>query len=272
MWGTTNLNDGGIMRFRLSVLALVLELLACTTAKAQNFRQVFSSSMGSSRWLIDTEIGSATGLGFKFPHMALGFTMERPIKRAELQTHFLVSPDVKSFARSGHDYQTGVTGLVWLTHRIAAQGGVSYSIYWSAIPNQSACIPDDLYPGGCRYEYTYSPYHKGGTTLFVGAVMRDSWFGSPGRFYIQYYVPTGCQWATPSNPCQIQSSRTQGIGFQQEFRLWEHWRVGLKGAWLRYADQSNPYAPELGRTWHNTGTMTAIIRFEMGSFRLRSEY
>ena len=261
------------MRFRLLFIALMLVLGFWMPCHGQSLKKLFSSSMSPNRLLLDSEFGSATGMGFKFPHMAFGFSVERPISHVELQSNFLVSPDVKSFAHSGHDYNFGGKALVWITRRVAVQVGMSYSIYWSAIPNYGPCILDDLYSGGCRYEETSStPYHKAGKTPFVGVVIRDSWFGSPGRLYLQYYFPTGCEWATASNPCDIQSSRIQGIGAEQEFRLFEHVRVGFKAKWIRYADQSNQYAPQLGRVWHNTSTMTATIRYEMGSAQVRKQY
>src|ERR1700682_2514412 len=83
-----------------------------------------------TRVLVDGEIGSDAGLGFKEPHVAVGGTIEARNKRIEADPFFKFSPDVKTFALSGININTGTRGLFWVNHHIALTGMYDYSSYW----------------------------------------------------------------------------------------------------------------------------------------------
>lgn len=202
-----------------------------------------------TRILADAAIGTATGLGFKLPSLNFGLTVEEPInRRLEVQGAFKWSPDRKYITNDGNEAQAGAMALFWANRWLGITGQERFSRLWTSQFNKSVWAPS------------------------AGAVLRDRWYGSPGRAYFDYVFATGCQWATASNPCAIQSNRQSGIEFLQEFRLWPHWRIGIRGAWVRFADQSNQNRPDLGRIWQNTGTASVLIRYEFKAASIDDAY
>jgi len=202
----------------------ILILLAAVAAHASD-----------TRVLVDTEWGTASGLGYKLPHLAAGTTVEQPLgNHWEAQGEVSVSPDRKYITNDGKSAQAGATVLFWPIQRIGLTGGASYTRLWT------------------------SQFQKGELFPSAGIVVRDTLDGSPGRFYVRYLFPTGCQWGAD---CVIQSSRLSGVEGFQEFQVWPHWRIGFRGAWWRFAEQGNPLDRAAGRTWHNTGTAAMVIRY-----------
>lgn len=217
-----------------------------------------------NRVLVGGEVGSGGGFGFKEPHLAATVAGEFPWKRVELQPEFSISPDVKTFAQSGHSISVAGRGLVWITHRVAAEGGATWGEYWSEQPIGSTCpagwsAPDG--PDGQQCLTKFSPLHKSTWAPVAGVVIRDGWFGARGRLRVEYQFPTGCVWATSSNPCPITSNRVRGVEVFQEFELWPRVRLGVKGGWFRYGDQVNPNAPAVGQVQHDTGEVSATLRY-----------
>lgn len=189
-----------------------------------------------ARILATAEVGAASGLGYQAPHILAAFDVERPIgTRWEAQGRIAWSPDRKYITHNGETAQGAVSALFWPIQRVAVEGGLEYSHLWTSQFEKSAWFP------------------------FAGAVLRDSWYGSPGRLSVRYVFPTGCQWGVS---CVIQSNRLSGVEGFQEFRLWPHWRIGLRGGWWHFADQSNPLDQAAPRTWHNTGTVAMVVRYE----------
>jgi hypothetical protein len=159
------------------------------------------------------------------------------LSRWEAQGEAKWSPDRKYITNDGNEAVIDATGLFWVIPRLALSGQVRYNWLWT------------------------SQFDKQGWAPSAGFVARDRFLGYPGRFYLDYLFATGCQWATASNPCVIQSNRTHGIEFFQEVRQFRHWRVGIRGAWYSFANQGNPQQP-MRRVWNNTGTVYAVIRYE----------
>lgn len=191
---------------------------------------------GETRILADAEVGTEAGLGYKLPHILAGLALEKPLgTRWEAQGRVFWSPDRKYITNDGLSVQGSGEVLFWLNQKVALTGLVGYTHLWTR------------------------DFQKGAWTPATGVALRDRWYGSPGRAYFAYSFPTGCQWGST---CVIQSSRTHGITGYQEFRLWPHWRVGIRGAWWRFAEQSNPLDPAAGRVWHNTGTAAMVVRYE----------
>jgi hypothetical protein len=95
----------------------------------------------------------------------------------------------------------------------------------------------------------------------AGAVARTT-YGSAGRLYLNYIFPTGCVWATKSNPCMIQSKRLQGPEITQEFQVLPHLRWGIEAGAFHFCDQSNENDRSIPRTCHWAFTEMVDFRFE----------
>jgi hypothetical protein len=162
--------------------------------------------------------------------------VEKPIgTRWEAQGGVSWSPDRKYITNDGNTAQARAAALFWPIPKVGLTAGMEYTHLWT------------------------NEFQKGGYSPFAGVVLRDRWYGNPGRLYVYYFFPTGCQWGSR---CVIQSNRTSGIQVDQVWRLWPHWRFGFRCAWWHFADQSNPLEPQLGRIWHNTGTVIAVLQYE----------
>lgn len=219
--------------------------------------------------LLDGEVGSGGGFGFKEPHLAGGISAELTRGRFEFDPAFSASPDVKTFAQAGHSIALSGRGAMRLARRVAVEGGISFSSYWSEQPAAYSC-PVGWHgtngPNGETCMVTkWTPLHKSGWHPVAGVDIRDGWYGSPGRVRIEYHFPIGCVWATANNPCPLTSSRTQGVSVSQEFALWPKLRFGIRAGWWRYGDQVNPYARAVGQSRHNTGSVDATIRYVLFS-------
>lgn len=205
-----------------------------------------AGARGQARILADAEWGSEAGLGYKIPHILLGIGLEKPVgTRWEAQGGVFYSPDRKYITNDGQTAQATGKLLFWPIQRIGITGGLGYTHLWTAQFQKSAWEPS------------------------AGVVIRDSINHVPGRIYVAYVFPTGCQWGSS---CVIQSSRTHGIQGYEEFRPWTHWRLGIRAAWWRFAEQSNPLYPSLGRVWHNTGTLSMVVRYEFRAASVDTPY
>ena len=229
-----------------AIAAFIFSLFLAPAAKAQALP---AGSANQARYLANFEFGADSGLGYYFPSLGFGLSTEIPLGngRLEAQSAFQWSPDRKYITNDGNQLGIGAGGILWATRSVGAYGTVGYSKLWTSQFNKSGWVPA------------------------AGFVVRDRWFGFPGRAYFDYLFPTGCQWATASNPCTIMSNRSHGVAFSQEFRLYPHWRFGVNGAWVSFADQGNPLQP-MPRVWHNTGTAYISITYEFRSGSLDEAY
>jgi hypothetical protein len=216
----------------LSVLIVLGGLSLCSAAMGQE-----QSVDRSARLLLNSEIGSATQLGYKFPSTSFGPSVEIPLtKHFELQGDAAYSPDRKFITNDGHAFRVSGTFIHWARPSVGLVAGFERTWLWTSQFNKTAFFPS------------------------AGVVVRSGYLG-PGRLYLTYQLPTGCVWATASNPCKTQSNRLQGLQVRQEFRAVPHLRLGVGGGLYHFCDQGNPYAPQVGRTCH-----MAVTVFTMGTF------
>jgi hypothetical protein len=196
------------------------------------------------QFLLDSGIGYEPG--YQFPSVAVGASVELPISdRVELQGKISYTP-TKAFVASNRD-RLGATGgaLFWITQRFAATAFLERGHVWA------------------------SQYNLKGWGPSVGIVVRERWHGSPGRLYLSYVIPTGCQWG-PN--CLIQSSRTTGGKITWDHRVFPHWRFGAELGLYRSLNQGNPLDPMAGRTSQSIWDGHIVSRFEFPSSRLDEFY
>jgi hypothetical protein len=216
---------------RILVLA-AMSLVVCSAAWGQS-----DSTDDRPRLLLDAEVGSETALGYELPAISLGPSVEIPIaNRFELQASGAYLPDKKAITNDGYLASVNGTAIGFATQRVGFTAGVENSWLWTSQFDKVARFPS------------------------AGVVVRNDYFG-PGRFYVAYVFPTGCVWATASNPCQIQSNRLQGVTLRQEVRSVSHTRWGLESGFYHYCDEANPNELQ-PRNCHWGVTGSAIVRFE----------
>jgi hypothetical protein len=190
------------------------------------------------RLLLDTEVGSLRSLGYKFPSTAFGPAVEIPLaKHFELQASSAYSPDRKVITNDGHSFKVTGSAMRFIHQRFGLVAGIERSWLWTSQFDKSAWHPS------------------------AGIVIRNDYWG-PGRLYLNYVLPTGCVWATPSNPCQIQSNRMQGFEVRQDIRSSSYMRWGFKSGIYHFCDQANPNAPQAGRHCHWAATALGTVTFE----------
>jgi hypothetical protein len=139
------------------------------------------------------------------------------------------------------------------------QGGISG---W--MPGRRLAMTFDV---GKTWLWT-SQFKKQGVHPSVGLVLRQGSDERRSRFYISYLVPTGCVWATKTNPCTIQSGRTQGPQFTWESLLSRKTRFAGNWNVYHFCDQANPQEPKTGRRCHFA--LTANLSFFFDFRRGRS--
>jgi len=127
------------------------------------------------------------------------------------------------------------TGLYWITPSFALTGSLRHINLWTSRFEKSSWGPAG------------------------GIAVREGLSGYPGRIYVEYLIPTGCQWG-PN--CPIQSNRTQGAEVYWETRLASHVRLGLRFSFYHILNQSNQLHPDIPRTGEVTGDTLIILRYE----------
>jgi len=211
----------------------MMSLLLCSASRGQ---EVFADSR--PRLLLDMEMGSQTSLGYKFPSISVGPSIEIPVaKRFEFQASGTFSPDKKEITDDGKLAGGSGSFITFATQRVGFIATLERSWLWTSQFDKVAWYPS------------------------AGVVLRNDYFGY-GRLYVTYTFPTGCQWATAGNACSIQSNRLQGLTVRQDVRSRSHMRWGLQSGLYRFCDESNPNEPQTGRKCHWGATALAIIRFE----------
>ena len=190
------------------------------------------------RLLLDAETGTEAGLGYKSPSFSVGPAIEIPIaKRFEFQASGQYSPDKKAITDNGELADVSGSFVGFATQRVGFIATVERGWLWTSEFDKSAYFPS------------------------AGVVLRNDYLGH-GRLYVTYTFPTGCVWATPSNPCSIQSNRLQGITLHQDTRSGSHTRWGFEGGLYNYCLEANPSEPQTGRVCRWGATARAILRFE----------
>jgi len=127
------------------------------------------------------------------------------------------------------------TGLYWITPSFALTGSLRHINLWTSRFEKSSWGPAG------------------------GIAVREGLSGYPGRIYVEYLIPTGCQWG-PN--CPIQSNRTRGAEGYWETRLASHVRLGLRFSFYHILNQSNQLHPDIPRTGEVTGDTLIILRYE----------
>jgi hypothetical protein len=170
------------------------------------------------RLLLDMEIGSETSLGYKLPSTAFGPSLEIPVaKRMEFQASSAYSPDRKAITNDGNSLKVSGSAIGFANRQMGFVATIERNWLWTSQFDKSAWLPS------------------------AGVVIRND---GAGRSYLTYVLPTGCVWATPSNPCKIQSNRLQGIEIRQDIRSASHIRWGFKVGFYRFCDQGNVILPQ----------------------------
>jgi hypothetical protein len=209
-----------------------------------SYSQAPAGRAPATRWLLDSEGG--TDPGYELPSLAFGVSIERPItERIELQGGVSFSPTKTLSTNDGHHFDVSGEGLFWITHRFAVTAALSRGYLWT------------------------SQYDLQGWSPSIGLAIREQLFDSPGRFYLSFLIPTGCQWGAS---CPIQSSRETGPKINWERRLSSHWRFGFEFGVYRVLNQGNPLDPAAGRTGQVTGDAHIISRFEFPGGGLEEAY
>jgi len=195
------------------------------------------------RLLIGADFGMDNALGYKFPTTSLATGAEVPIgHRFELQAFSDYSIARKVITGDGRSAHVGGSVIAWTSDRIGLFGSAEHSWLWTSQFDKTSLFPS------------------------AGIVLRGYSLG-PGRIYLSYLIPTGCVWATSSNPCKIQSNRLQGFQFVKEGRLKPRFRWRLGFSVLRFCDQANPYQPQTGRICHAAVIGSGGFRFELPVFK-----
>jgi hypothetical protein len=227
---------------RLAIVT-VFVLASAVPSPAQDSQ---ASRDSATRWIVDFESGSDSGFGFKLPHLAIGGTVERPVgKRLEIQAELSYSPDKKYITNDGNSIRMATTLIVWASQKVGISAEVGEDYLWTSQFNEN-----DLAPA-------------------FGFVVRDYFEGAPGRLYLSYLVPTGCQWGPT---CPIQSKRMQGVQGSWEHRLFPHFRLGFSMGVCRFLNQSNQLEPSVPRTQVWAGDVHLLMRFEFPPGSMEQTY
>jgi hypothetical protein len=221
-------------------LFVLIVLLAATLLPAARADE--NPTDQRARLLLDSEIGGAGSLGFKFPATSFGPAVEIPIRdRFEFQSTALYSPSRKLITNDGNALDVSAAAIAFATSRVGIIAKMEHTSLWTSQFEENAWVPS------------------------AGAVVRNDYFG-PGRLYVTYVFPTGCVWATSSNPCNIQSKRLQGMDIRQDARLGAHKRWGVDFGMYHFCDQSNQNEPAVGRRCHfgASAMITMSLEFHLG--------
>jgi hypothetical protein len=229
--------------------ALVYTLLFSTLAFGQAAPAYHNSR---TQILGDVDLDAFGELGYEFPTIFAGIAVEQPIAtRWEIQAQIEGGWSKKYITNNGVSLTSRLQGLFWINDRVGLSGAFATSNLWTSQFVKVLNVKELL--EGIQQQELYPT---------AGIVMRDSFEGAAGRFYADWKFPTGCQWATPANPCKIQSSRLQGIEITQEFRMTTWMRFG--GSFFVYhgLEQSNQNEPQIPRTGFWAPAISATIRFQ----------
>ncbi len=221
------------MNPKLILAVAIMSLIFCPVARSQ---EQFADSR--PRLLLNTMIGSESSLGYDFPSVSFGPSLEIPVKkRFEFQLSGAYSPDKKNITHNGELASVSGSALAFANRRIGFIAKVERGWLWTSQFDKAALFPS------------------------AGIVIRNDYFGH-GRLYMTYTLPTGCVWATPNVPCKIQSNRLQGITLHQDFRSPSNTRWGFETGFYNFCNEANPNQPNTGRNCRWGATARAVVGFE----------
>lgn len=245
------------MRVGPILKCVLILLISGTASKAQVYegepgsKDTLGSLLLQSRVFMDADVGIRAQLGFLPPSSDFGMSFELPIqfnKPIEIQGAASFSPDRKKITGDGHSITATAKAIYWINSRVGAFGEAGYGRLWTSQFDEG-----------------------GGVTPTFGGVIRTHFF-YPGRLYISYSIPTGCVWATATNPCKLQSKRLQGFTFRQEFQFRPHIRWGIEAGAYHFCAQGNPEDPAAGRECLWAGTELLFVRLQLPGSRSRGSY
>ena len=227
------------MRFDLISKCVLLLSIVTVPVEAQ---EVIENTISAPRVFLDSDIGIRSQLGYVPPASDFGASFEYPLwRKFEIQGAASYSADNKEVTKNGSTFTASGTGIFWLYSRWGVLAEADYSHLWT------------------------SQFSEASTAPSIGVVLRTR-YEYPGRLYLRYLLPTGCVWATPSNPCRLQSKRLQGPSIRQEFQLVPHVRWGAETGLYHFCDQSNEDEPTIPRTchWGTAGLLFVRFQFQSG--------
>lgn len=194
------------------------------------------------RFLVGGQLGLVSG--YDIPTLQGNIGVEIPLSRHfEIQTRFSSGWTPKTDSHSGYSFHQEARGIYWFSDKLGINGEFRQTYLYTKLYDKHAWAPT------------------------AGLAWRNGWTGKdgmPGRMYLNWIFPTGCQWATASNPCRIQSSRLTGMEVNQEFRIGHHIRLGLIFGILRGLEQGNPNQPSAGRISYPAVDYEGVVRYEFG--------
>jgi hypothetical protein len=236
------------MRFNLVIRCLPALLVLAGSTHAQQSQEKPAYVDSSLRLFLDGDIGVSTQLGYLPPSSDFGASFEYPRwRQIELQGTFSYSPDRKKVPGNGNSILASGTIVAWPSSRVGVLGELDAAHLWT------------------------SQFKEGGVSPVVGVVARTHLL-YPGRFYITYTFATGCVWATPSNPCTLQSKRLQGPTFRQEFQIRPSVRIGVEVGAYHFCAQSNQNEPTVPRSCSWAVTDSVFLRFQFRGLRTGNAY
>ncbi len=245
------------MRVAPIVKCLLILLVSAAPIRAQETEGEPRSTvtleqlLSSGRVFLDADVGIRAELGFLPPSSDFGMSFEAPVQLGipiEIQGAASFSPDKKKITDDGHSIAASTKAIFWINPRVGAFGEAGYGRLWTSQFDEG-----------------------GGIAPTFGGVIRTQYF-YPGRLYISYLIPTGCVWATATNPCKLQSKRLQGFTFRQEFQFRPHIRWGIEAGVYHYCAQGNPEDPAAGRDCLWAGTELLFVRFQFPGWRRGGPY
>lgn len=232
----------------LAILLLSLTARAQDNPAPQDATTTEDPAAAPVTFLLSGQIGGADRLGVVGPSTWFGPGVEIPLrKRVEFHASATYSPDHNVITHDGNGLSVEGTGVAWLTNRFGASATYSRTWLWT------------------------SAFNKDARNVAPGVVVRDN-FAFPSRSYISYLLPTGCVWATPSNPCLMQSSRDQGLQFTRESLISKHSRFAINAQFIHFCDRSNPNAPSIPRACHYAPTIYLEMKLELPGRRIDTPF
>ena len=240
-----------ILKYLLILLVSATPIRAQETEREPGSKGTSGNLLSSGQVFLDADIGIRAELGFLPPSSDFGVSFELPLqfeRQIEIQGATSFSPDRKKITGDGHSITATAKAIYWINPRLGAFGEAGYGRLWTSQFDEG-----------------------GGITPTFGGVIRTHYF-FPGRLYVSYSIPTGCVWATATNPCKLQSKRLQGFTFRQEFQFRPHIRWGIEAGAYHFCAQGNPEDPAAARECLWAGTELLFVRFQFPGARRSGAY
>jgi hypothetical protein len=160
---------------------------------------------------LDTQFGSMSGLGYKFPHLAVGTGLRYDDSRIGFEASADYSPDHKEGFNSGYVVTGGGFGNLWLTRNFGLTAGAAASRLQTPAYQKQATIPQ------------------------AGLAFRFTGAGFPMRLYTNWIFPTGSY----SPATGIEPNRLRGPEAYWETQMYSYLAVGLRFGIFKGYNQGN---------------------------------